>query len=519
MKHENKITIVIGMGLLLVMGVLTFTPPSRDQASFTTPVITPSSPHDTISISQDSDFWLYASQGDGNMTTPFIIKNLEIFMNNTDHVGLSIKDTTAYFKLENLIIRINATVPMPGFYKGIYLDNVTNGVINETIVHTLLPRNFDTTGMEMNNCSRIRVLNCTIFDNSIGMNLTECQAINVENTIFRNNHWGNPNPGGIFATYCVDVHVIGCTFESNSIGVQLFHVNQSEIVGSSFTNNSRQAVDMQSCMNNSVSGNTMVRNGWIGGVSENPDVSLSISGSPSGNHQVRNNSITKTLTSAIRIMYSIADTVAGNVIFNNSMTRAWNAQVELQATNWIVFEHNTVHMAVSSGVSLALVLNATVRYNNVSRNAEYGITLANTNSTKAHGNQVESNGKAGIAIFDSTSRWNVFSYNIIGDNDLAFGVQAIDESGFNAWDDGSRGNYWGDYTARYPNAKALPNFTWDTPYAINNTSALDVKDNHPLGAPWQPQSEIPGYDALVIGIVTCMAMLGMVILSKKQTRA
>lgn len=47
------------------------------------------------------------------------------------------------------------------------------------------------------------------------------------------------------------------------------------------------------------------------------------------------------------------------------------------------------------------------------------------------------------------------------------------------WDDGEIGNYWGDYTAKYPNAQVLPNGTWDTPYVIDANNV----DNHPLVNP------------------------------------
>jgi parallel beta-helix repeat protein len=44
------------------------------------------------------------------------------------------------------------------------------------------------------------------------------------------------------------------------------------------------------------------------------------------------------------------------------------------------------------------------------------------------------------------------------------------------WDDGSQGNYWSDYTARYPDA-TNDGTVWDTPYAFNTPGKMD---NYPL---------------------------------------
>ncbi|MHA1369166.1 MAG: PKD domain-containing protein [Promethearchaeota archaeon] len=48
----------------------------------------------------------------------------------------------------------------------------------------------------------------------------------------------------------------------------------------------------------------------------------------------------------------------------------------------------------------------------------------------------------------------------------------------NTWDNGTTGNYWGDYTIRYPNA-GNDGRVWDTPYVINRTCGCQ-RDNYPL---------------------------------------
>jgi hypothetical protein len=47
----------------------------------------------------------------------------------------------------------------------------------------------------------------------------------------------------------------------------------------------------------------------------------------------------------------------------------------------------------------------------------------------------------------------------------------------NDWDNGTIGNYWGDYEAQYPTANNDGSI-WDIPYKINGT--LSTYDNYPL---------------------------------------
>ena len=51
----------------------------------------------------------------------------------------------------------------------------------------------------------------------------------------------------------------------------------------------------------------------------------------------------------------------------------------------------------------------------------------------------------------------------------------------NIFDNGSIGNYWGDYTAKYPNAIETGNTViYDTPYVIDG----NITDSYPLTAPF-----------------------------------
>ena len=86
----------------------------------------------TISISGNSDFQNQAStngwNGDGSESHPYSITNLNITNSTTIYPLLSISDTDVYFNITNSLF--------DGGLYGIFLDNVTNGLILNNLVHS-----------------------------------------------------------------------------------------------------------------------------------------------------------------------------------------------------------------------------------------------------------------------------------------------------------------------------------------------------------------------------------------------
>ena len=62
------------------------------------------------------------------------------------------------------------------------------------------------------------------------------------------------------------------------------------------------------------------------------------------------------------------------------------------------------------------------------------------------------------------------------------------------WDNGTVGNYWSNYTQRYPNAHQVSNSgIWDTSYIINEKNT----DHHPLVAPVSSDAALVLSQALI----------------------
>jgi hypothetical protein len=86
----------------------------------------------------------------------------------------------------------------------------------------------------------------------------------------------------------------------------------------------------------------------------------------------------------------------------------------------------------------------------------------------------------------------------------------------NFWDNGSVGNYWSDYLAKYPNASEIGNTgIGDTPYVIDE----DNIDYHPLMCPYDIESDAiafpppePFPTTLVIASVVAVAIVSLVLI-------
>jgi parallel beta-helix repeat protein len=114
--------------------------------------------------------------------------------------------------------------------------------------------------------------------------------------------------------------------------------------------------------------------------------------------------------------------------------------------------------------------------NNVTSNTGEGINIEGSNNTIS-GNYVADNG-VGVTFEGSTTTDNIFYSNSFVDNDQ--NVQITSTNYTEVWDNDAVGNYWSDYTTKYPDATETDNTgIWNTPYVIDENN----KDNYPLTAP------------------------------------
>jgi hypothetical protein len=128
------------------------------------------------------------------------------------------------------------------------------------------------------------------------------------------------------------------------------------------------------------------------------------------------------------------------------------------------------------------------------------------------------------------------SCNTIIHNNLAGGV-SLEIGGGETVD----GNYWAEYTARYPKASQLGSTgVWDTPYSYNSSYERLIQDNHPLvnplafsifpsgmPAPVETKAHVTppsqtssdsnfGFDLFVVLLIVAVAGLGSVFVVRRR---
>jgi len=189
---------------------------------------------------------------------------------------------------------------------------------------------------------------------------------------------------------------------------------------------------------------------------------------------ISGNNVTNTFEGIKLQSSSSYNNISGNKLENN-----YGGITVSFSTNYNNISGNTVTTG-RSGVYLMNCLNNIVSGNSITANSNHGILLhPKTSNNILSENYIKNNNK-GITLFRSSN-------NFIYHNNLDNTVQVyFYESGpINFWDDSfpSGGNYWSDYTTRYPDAQELDDSgIWDTPYVIDGNN----QDNYPLMELYSP---------------------------------
>ena len=171
-----------------------------------------------------------------------------------------------------------------------------------------------------------------------------------------------------------------------------------------------------------------------------------------------------------------------NNVTSNQIMGYWYEGITMIGSNNIVDANNVTEVGL--GIEVAGSSNI------VSENKVFSTILATSK-------QIFPNSGTGIGIGKGSE--NLVLKNIIQDNAVGVGltgsgsdvylnnfinntqqVQLFEELASATWDKGKVGNYWSDYSSKYPNASELDTSgIWNTPYAINENNI----DHYPLMEP------------------------------------
>jgi parallel beta-helix repeat protein len=292
--------------------------------------------------------------------------------------------------------------------------------------------------------------------------------------------------------------------EGNTAGVLLCYTNGSTVSGNVITNN-LNGMKLEGSSNNVISDNRVAGNNecgiYLDGTSRDNNIS---------DNRIESNG--KDGVSVYAIGSSKGTMVSQNQITNNqgngiSVNGAQKCMIvgnniTLNRGAGICFVYDSSGNAVSGnyiaknglGIQLSNAVENTITLNTITENNGWGIELEGSqkNNVIHHNNFIDNNVTEGLQVRIA----GVWSYpefdapfmNPSNQPSNHTQTEPFNEpeppkfvaGAANAWDDGKEGNYWSDYTARYPNASvAGTSGVGNTPYFINENNT----DHYPLMSP------------------------------------
>jgi nitrous oxidase accessory protein NosD len=206
---------------------------------------------------------------------------------------------------------------------------------------------------------------------------------------------------------------------------------------------------------------------------------------PSGGLRIRDHNVYISANNFTNLLGGLSLTSSDSIISNNIFS-ANEAGLSIVGGDNVTISFNSIE-STSQGITLALASNTFVFDNNITGSVAdlsgyygYGFSFAtNCNNSLIFDNNIWGN-TYGIALGIAESRG--FGSSIYGNN-LFDNTENANVSGtviletIVSWDNGTMGNYWGDYLSKYPNAAEIDSSgIWNTPYIIEENNA----DNYPL---------------------------------------
>lgn len=448
--------------------------------------------HAPISIMSDSDFITQSLPGSGTEEDPYIIAGLNI----TDLSDcIYIQDTTSHFIIFNCYI----STPDPCSGYGIRLEHLDYGdIINCTFVSksraiAIWWCNFIhirdcyiidswNDGISISNVTDFEVLRCAIeneantgiglsrsFDGVIEdcylygdgmyqMVISECLSLNITGNYFE---YGGLSIDGDELRQFTSIHFEGNIVDGKQIGV---YVNQTDL---SLNGNLYGQYILINCTDVTVTGGVFDY-GFVGitlafctdCVIDGASAYMS-SGNPiyltwCAGCIIRNCNFERPVNHGINVHNSLFCQFYDNTIsqatdgislwrcsecsvYSNIVTNGYSG-VYLSSTNH-TYVFDNIFDANHAGVDAYSASFCIVYHNSLQQNRWNGLRVYDSHDCEFRDNTILENEEYGIYVWGG-SYDNLFYLNLVGDNDI---LNALDDSAYNDWDNGSIGNAWRDY--------------------------------------------------------------------------
>jgi len=280
--------------------------------------------------------------------------------------------------------------------------------------------------------------------------------LSVRNSTFTSSEVGLAHPLSNTNGFSYNMTITGCNFSSMTFGIEGENFRTSSFHGNTFSANG-VAIRVEDLEDSSISSNMITGPGDHGIEFYFDDI-----------YEIyRNVSIDNNTISMLSMDGIIVDTQ------------------DYGHGKWLNITNNRISN-VRNGMNLTDVRKSTnIRYNLVSDCAGKGCILRNSDEMSIIANTFS---RCEDVAIDTGGFWKigvpVYHNNFINNNRGSLtpvDSQVIDITVKNGnWDNGTHGNYWSDYAARYPDA-TNNGFVWDTPYEIYDyRGVIATQDSNPL---------------------------------------
>jgi parallel beta-helix repeat protein len=255
-----------------------------------------------------------------------------------------------------------------------------------------------------------------------------------------------PSDAGYIALInCDSITVENVDISYNKDGIMLFGTNNSLITKNTFSDNSEHGIYIWHSTNNVFSANQVFTNGWDG--------------------------------------IFIEDS-SSNIFVQNHVVNNLRCGMEVCADNCSILTNNVTSNG-DAGIKLNGAKNNTIQDNYVAGNEPGILLIWGTSQCNVIGNTLTENNKWGMRIEGSEIDAIIHHNNFINNKvNQSLQISIPWPADPNVWDDGKEGNYWSDYTVRYPNASEIRSSgIGDMSFFINENNIDHFPLMKPIGFP------------------------------------
>ena len=348
-----------------------------------------------------------------------------------------------------------------GYRTGIWFQAITDVTIKDLHIRNFTHGIEFTYGWSLDGCTDITVSGNTITDNKYGIT---------------------------FWLFSGSNSVLGNTIANNTYGVYINHSPNNTFRNNQLTNNKynfwvscETSVQMTYFINDIDDSNTVNGNPVIYWVNEQDKTVPSDAGYVAlvscTNITVQNLALTNN-SQGILLVATNNSLITKNYITDNDYGIVLFAPYEQCSGNCIT--ENNITANTKDGIHSWNSHNTNITGNSITNNDENGINFFESPNVNIVGNAITGNKDYGIKIWFHSNNSRIYHNNLVNNTQDIL----VSDSHPTYWDNGTEGNYWGNYAGVDDNGDGIG----DTPYVIGNGHT----DHYPLMEPFEiPEHDIP----------------------------